>query len=129
MAENVESKRPSWEELFKNRKVPRRAIRKRIGVLAAGKYAICMAYDIGEGGLSLGTDLPLKDGQVVVITFRIPNVISGVMTGKIVYSMPAKNNQSPRYGVQFTNISFEVKRLIRNFVASATSYAADDEAA
>lgn len=113
-------------ELYKRRKVPRRAIENRIGVLVAGKYFLSWAYDIGEGGMSIASETPLNIQQKIVITFRIPGVLHSVMIATVLYQLPQKSpNQALRYGVQFENVDFEVKRKIRNFVASATKYATE----
>lgn len=102
------------------RRVPRRVIRQRIGLLAGGKYsADAFALELGEGGMLISTSLKLQKGQKVVITVRIRGVLQGVMLALVVYPLSAQKNESDsRYGVQFENIDFDVKRKIRNFVAS-----------
>ena len=121
-------KAASWQDLFKRRKVPRRAIENRIGLLANGKYFLSWAYEIGEGGMLVASQVPLKIEQTIVITFRIPGVVHKVLMGKVVYEKlhVDSRGESYRYGVQFENVDFEVKRRIRNFVASATKYATAD---
>jgi Tfp pilus assembly protein PilZ len=115
----------TWQDLFKRRKVPRRSIETRVGVLASGEYYLSWAYEIGEGGMLIASQKPLTVGQRVVITFRIPDVVHKAVFGRVVYEKLhiTHEGEGYRYGVAFENVDFETKRKIRNFVASATKYA------
>jgi hypothetical protein len=101
------------------RRVPRRPIFRRIGLLVAGVYNLAHAHEIGEGGMMIESPVPLKEGTRVVISFRIPGVLQGVMLSRVVYVLQPKKAGDPvKYGVQFDKVDFEVKRKIRNYVAS-----------
>lgn len=109
-------------EVVKKRRVPRRAIQARIGLLVHGRYSLSWAHEIGEGGMLISSEEILKPGDRLVITFRIPNILVGVMLGSIVYAMPDKTGgTSHRYGIQFEKVDFDVKRKIRNYVASGNA--------
>ena len=99
------------------RRVPRREVSARIGLLHKGQYHLANAHEIGEGGLLVSCEsLKLRKGDLVVVTLRIPGVIQGVVLGSIIYVTP-----EGRYGMSFDKIEFELKRQIRNFVASSTT--------
>jgi len=104
------------------RRVPRRPIENRVGLLHKGQYHIVWGFELGEGGLLISSPIVLADGDRVVLTLRIPEVLQGVITGTVVYGIK-KNSDEARYGVRFDDIDFETKRKIRNFVASARTYA------
>ena len=104
----------------KKRRVPRRQIRVRIGLLVHGEYTLSWGLEIGEGGMLLISPKPLNVGDKVVITCRIPEVLHGVMLGSVAYALPGENlDGGVRCGIQFEDIEFDVKRKIRNFVASS----------
>ncbi len=101
------------------RRVPRRPISCRVGLLISGTYYIANAYEIGEGGVLFDSPVELKAQQMVVVSIRVAQVIKGVMLSRVVYILPATKDGLPtRYGVQFEQIDFDIKRQIRNFVAS-----------
>lgn len=112
-------------DVTKKRRVPRRAIHARIGLLVHGKYTLSWAHEIGEGGMLISSTETLKPGDRLVITFRIPDVLHGVMLGSIVYVLPEKVNingvEETKYGIQFEKVDFDVKRKIRNYVASSNA--------
>ncbi len=106
----------------KKRRVPRRNIKARVGVLHKGRYFVCDALEIGEGGMLFSIFEPILKGDRVVITLRIPDVFQGVAMGSVVYCVEASRiAQANRYGIQFDQIEFDLKRKIRNFVASSTA--------
>ncbi len=108
------------------RRAPRRALNQRIGLLVAGEYtAAAVALELGEGGMLLQSPLPLEKGQHVVVTFRIRGVLQGVVRASVVYVRPPETlADKEKYGLQFENLDFDVKRKIRNFVASGAKQAA-----
>lgn len=103
------------------RRVPRRPIDINIGVLAKGTYYVTKGIEIGEGGMLIECPQRLEKGQLAVVTIRLPGVLQGAMLCQVVYILESLDKSSPnRYGVQFENIEFDVKRKIRNFVASSS---------
>lgn len=109
-------------EQLKRRRVPRRHVHSSVGILHKGIYQVATCYEIGEGGMLISSLAKLSDNDLVVVTLRIPGVMNGVMIGKVVYAMASEKQEHARYGIMFEKVDFEVKRKIRNYVASATSY-------
>jgi hypothetical protein len=108
------------------RRVPRRPIDRAVGLLVAGQYMLARSYEIGEGGILIDAPIPLEKGTRAVVSFRIPGVLHGVMLGRVVYVVePKRPGENPRYGFQFDEVAFDVKRKIRNYVASSTGVALD----
>lgn len=106
----------------KKRRVPRRSIDARVGVLHKGRYFVCDALEIGEGGMLFACFEHLKKDDRVVVTLRIPDVLQGVAIGSIVYGVYGRREaESNSYGIQFDDIEFDLKRKIRNFVASSSA--------
>ena len=98
------------------RRVPRRELHARVGILLAGRYSIARSHEIGEGGMLLSSDQVMKKDDRLVLTFRIPEVLSGVVIATVIYI-----TEDGFYGLNFDKIEFDVKRKIRNFVASSTA--------
>ncbi|OFZ18236.1 MAG: hypothetical protein A2Z20_12005 [Bdellovibrionales bacterium RBG_16_40_8] len=104
-----------------SRRLPRRKINKTVGLLARGKYVLVNTYEIGEGGMLIDSPLALIEGQKVVLTVRIPNILHGVVMSKVIYIVePNGDVTTHRYGIEFDKIEFDIKRKIRNFVASGS---------
>lgn len=103
----------------KRRRYPRRAVHMRVGLLAKGEYsAEAVALEVGEGGMLLQSSLKIKKGQKVVVTIRVRGLLQGVLLALIVYVSGTTKEGLTRYGVRFDAVEFDVKRKIRNFVAS-----------
>lgn len=117
-----ESTLEDLREQLKRRRVPRRTVHSSVGILHNGIYQVAACHEIGEGGLLISSLAKLAEDDRVVVTLRIPGVLNGVLIGKVVYAMASETQEHARYGVMFDDVGFEVKRKIRNFVASATSY-------
>lgn len=106
----------------KKRRVPRRSITARVGVLYKGQYSVCHAVEIGEGGMLFSSFDDIQKDDRVVVTLRIPDVLQGVAIGTVMYTVEGKRIGEPhRYGIQFDKIEFDLKRKIRNFVASSST--------
>lgn len=100
------------------RQYPRRPMRRKVGVLCGGTYFICESGEIGEGGMSIVTDLVLSEGQDVVVSFQVPNG-SFVFLRSIVRSTQKKEGDfRVTHGLSFAEVEFAVKRQIRAFVSA-----------
>lgn len=99
------------------RRVPRKRVHMRIGLLIRGHYYLTYALEIGEGGMKITSPVPLQKGDQVLITFNIPGSLPFIAKSTVCYSLP-RPDQSTAYGVQFAHVDFTMKRKIRNFVAS-----------
>lgn len=103
------------------RRLPRRKIHQRIGLLVGGHYSLVWAREIGEGGMLIESSTPMSIGQRVVVSIRIPGVLQGVIRGQVSYiTEQTPSAEATQYGVQFENIEFDVKRKVRHFVASGS---------
>lgn len=110
---------PNKESSLGRRRVPRRAFDGVVGVLALGEYVTERAYQIGEGGMMIGSSRPLVIGQNLVLSFYLPNSNPIVVHGVLRNIVPADNKNPIRYGLEFVKLNFQNKREIRNYVASA----------
>ncbi len=115
------------------RKFPRRQFHRNLGVLFNGEYRVCMAVELGEGGLSfrapdkeflknllIGAESSerLSPGATLALTFHM-----GAEQKYIVVKVNARNVKSGKDGLavvgcQFVELNFEHRREIRNFVTS-----------
>lgn len=104
----------------RNRRLPRRAVDLNVGILAEGEYFVSKAHEIGEGGLLLSCPKPLVEGQLIVVSYILRGLFTEV-TRAVVRNVRDMPDGNQRYGIQFDNLDFEIKRKIRNFVASMAS--------
>lgn len=124
MVDDVNDSKPEVP-VARRRRVPRRAFLARIGLLSKGKYVVGRSYEIGEGGMLLGIVGELKIDQNVVVTFKIPGGEQTVVRGIVRYCQ----EKDQRFGVEFVNLDFNMKRAIRTFVASKSAEEAQQRAA
>jgi hypothetical protein len=118
-AAGVAARQPGQPFSTGRRRVPRRGIDMHVGLLISGTYYLANAYEIGEGGMLVDSPVPIAENQRIVISFRIPGVLYGVILSRTVYILkPKKAGDKMKYGVQFEQVDFDIKRKIRNFVAS-----------
>ncbi len=99
------------------RRFPRRPYNHVTGCLLAGSYFITQAIELGEGGMSLhATEVLLKKGDEVVLTFKLPR--SNFIVQRAIVVNEREENGSMVYGFSFTEVNFDQKRDIRNFVST-----------
>lgn len=104
------------------RRVPRRAVNFNIGILVNGVYHVTRAYEIGEGGMLVGFKEPLEKGQRVLLSYNLAGMMQEVVRGEVRFiSSEDCELGGKKYGIQFHHVDFEVKRIIRNFVAASTA--------
>lgn len=113
--------------VIRRRRVPRRDFHRRVGLLIRGQYLISRAAQLGEGGMMVYSPTPLKLGQAVVVSFKLPDKAPDIVRAVVRYILPPERGQGPRYGIEFANLDFNVKRDIRNYVAAKS--AAEDSSA
>lgn len=103
------------------RNYPRRSFKRTVGILFKGQYFLAQAGEIGEGGISVQTDLVLTEEEPLLISFQIPNG-DFVFLRAIIRSMQKINKpmEGPSiiHGLSFENIQFTIKRQIRSYVSS-----------
>jgi len=99
------------------RRVPRRAFESPVGLLAGGEYDIQSSLQVGEGGMLLGSNRPLKVGDSVLVNFFISSALMVIVRGAVRYQL---KDRPHCFGLEFDKLEFNFKREIRNFVAAAT---------
>lgn len=88
-----------------------------MGCLSRGSYEMIRISEVGEGGLMLSVpQKTLKKGDCIVLSFIIPGKGGIVARGEILYQDKSAKKDF-HFGVHFTRIGFEEKRLIREFVS------------
>lgn len=100
------------EKTFEQRRYPRRPFGYAFGILDKGVYSIVETYEIGERGAGFISDLNLKNGDIIVVSFFIQAQFI-TCQAQVRYSVGSPK----RYGVEFTNIKFEDRRNIRDYIA------------
>lgn len=107
--------------LIGRRRVPRRSFEAGIGILLHGRYTLERSYQVGEGGMMLSCKVAeLQEGEHMVVSFYLPSGVLVVVRGVVRSLVTPKHNEMKRYGIEFMNLEFHLKREIRNFVAAAT---------
>ncbi|WII72050.1 PilZ domain-containing protein [Bdellovibrio sp. 22V] len=101
------------------RQYPRRAMKRKIGVLCDGTYFMCESGEIGEGGMSISTEYVLTEGHELVVSFQVPGGDFVFLRG-IVRSTQKKEGDRVTHGLSFNSIEFAIKRQIRAFVSART---------
>ena len=103
------------------RRVPRRTFKAPVGVLRAGKYAVERAYQLGEGGMMVDCKgQKMAQDDLLVVNFFLPDGQIVMVRGTVRAIIAGKDGMPQRYGIEFSNLGFQAKRAIRNFVAAAT---------
>jgi hypothetical protein len=100
---------------IENRKYPRREFQSQVGVLVQGQYCIQNSFEIGERGMLFETDIALRNTEWMVISFVIPGGQIVITKAQVRYQIV--KGPKARVGVEFTNISFEDRRKVRDFIA------------
>jgi hypothetical protein len=100
---------------IEKRKYPRRSFVTKVGVLIQGRYFVESAYELGERGMLFETELALKSSDNMVISFVIPGGYVVMTRAQVRYQI--KNGNKLKVGVEFTNITFEDRRKVRDFIA------------
>lgn len=108
------------EEYQIRRKFPRKELNKSVGILSRGHYFIAHSTDVGEGGLSIRTDMVLNEGSQVIVNFQIPG--GGFVSARAEVRSTQKKEETGEvvHGLSFENISFSSKRQIRAYVSART---------
>ena len=107
-------------KVIKKRRFPRRKFKQVMGLLFRGAYDISQSVQIGEGGMLIRSPHAHKDGEKVVISFLVPGRGFMIVRAQIQYSLPDKKSGSAFWGVKFLNLSFENRRILRDFISAKT---------
>lgn len=102
------------EPTFK-RRYPRRQFFTRVGALIQGQYFTENTVELGEKGMMFTTDVAMKVGDQLVISFFIPGGHCVITRASVRYQN-TKQSRS-HVGVEFTTVSFEDRRALRDYIA------------
>ncbi len=102
------------------RQYPRRAMKRRVGVLCDGTYFVCESGEIGEGGMSIVSDYVLSEGHELVVSFQVPGGAFAFLRGTVRSTQKKEGDPRVTHGLSFNDIEFAVKRQIRAFVSART---------
>ena len=100
------------------RKYPRRTYECLVGVLSKGQYLIGNSFEIGEMGMLIGSEHELSENDRIVLSFHVDNNLASVIQGTIKYH--SNKDGVDKYGVQFNDSNFSVRRIIRRYVSERT---------
>lgn len=100
------------------RNYPRRALKRSVGVLYKGHYFMAISEEIGEGGMSVVTDMVMSDHEPLVISFQIPGGAFVSLRAEVRSLQKSADEQILVIGLAFTHIEFAMKRQIRSYVSS-----------
>ncbi len=103
---------------IRRRRVPRRGFDHAVGLLIGGDYRIFQAIEVGEGGVAIRSEMRLPVGQLMVITFKLPEAPPIIVRGIVRYQQTIANSNDVKLGVEFLNLGFDCKRSIRSYVAA-----------
>ncbi len=101
---------------IERRKFPRRPFHRAVSLLLNGDYHCLRGSEIGEGGLSVTSDVEVSLDRNVVLNFQIPE-------GSFISVKAEVRNCRPDdaggfvLGCSFVNLAFEKRREIRTLVS------------
>lgn len=117
----AESLAPYEDKGHFRRQYPRRALKRRVGVLCDGNYLVCETAEIGEGGMAVRSEYVLTEGHEVVLSFQVPQGEFISVRGVIRSTQQNKmGDRKVTHGLSFINVPFAIKRQIRAFVSART---------
>ncbi len=101
------------------RSYPRRVFKRTVSLIFKGQYILVQSGEIGEGGMSVLSNMVLTEGEPLVVNFQIPGGSFVSLRAEI--KSTVQQGASGGYvihGIAFTEIEFAIKRQIRSFVSS-----------
>jgi c-di-GMP-binding flagellar brake protein YcgR len=105
------------------RQYPRRALKRKVGVLCDGSYMVCDTAEIGEGGMAIRSEFVLTEGHEIVLSFQVPQGEFVSLRGVVRSTQTPANKMGDlrvTHGLSFSNVPFAIKRQIRAFVSART---------
>lgn len=106
----------STQTVFK-RRYPRREFISQVGVLVQGKYFLQHTFELGEKGMMFDLDLAIRQGQDLICTFYLPDGYFVVTQAQVKSVAKDEKVKYAKVGVEFTNINFEDRRKVRDFIS------------
>lgn len=109
---------------FFRRQYPRRAMKRKVGVLCDGSYFVAESGEVGEGGMSILSEFVLTEGHELVVSFQVPRGDFVFLRAVVRSTQKKEGDTRVTHGLSFANIEFAIKRQIRSFVSARTDVAA-----
>lgn len=106
------------------RRYPRRQFFTRVGALIQGQYFTENTVELGEKGMMFTTDVAMKVGDQLVVSFFIPGGYCVITRALVRYQNVAKT--SSRVGIEFTTVSFEDRRALRDYISQRKELSLND---
>nr|BFD59180.1 hypothetical protein CKG001_12870 [Bdellovibrio sp. CKG001]BFD62557.1 hypothetical protein BdHM001_12380 [Bdellovibrio sp. HM001]BFD67452.1 hypothetical protein HAGR004_24740 [Bdellovibrio sp. HAGR004] len=111
---------PFEDKGYFRRQYPRRAMKRKVGILCDGTYFVCDSGEIGEGGMSILSDYVLTEGHELVVSFQVPGGDFVFLRGTVRSTQKKEGDPRVTHGLSFNQIAFSTKRQIRAFVSART---------
>lgn len=105
------------------RKFPRRAMKRKVGILCDGSYFVCDSGEIGEGGMAIQSEYILTEGHELVVSVQIPGGDFVFLRGTVRSTAKKEGDAFVTHGLSFSEIEFSIRRQIRSFVSARTDIA------
>jgi hypothetical protein len=116
-----------------SRKSPRRALKKKMGILMQGQFQIVDIHQLGEGGCLFSVpstaSQEIFEGPVTV-TLQVPGGGMFCTRADILYDRKIKHRdlkERTAYGCTFKDLPLHARRWVRNFVAAKTEKEVEDD--
>ncbi|KYG62362.1 hypothetical protein AZI86_16120 [Bdellovibrio bacteriovorus] len=105
---------------FFRRQYPRRAMKRKVGVLCDGTYFVCESGEVGEGGMAILSEFVLTEGHELVVSFQVPGGDFVFLRALVRSTQKKEGDSRVTHGLSFLEIEFGIKRQIRSFVSART---------
>lgn len=99
------------------RRYPRVSYPHYVGLLFDAKYQVAQGYEIGEGGVSFFSSVPLPLATRILVTIPVKVGQFKCIQAEVRNCLTREDGHF-MVGVQFLDINFDIKRGIRSFVSS-----------
>jgi hypothetical protein len=100
----------------KRTKHPTRSFRRLVGALQNGEYTLCRGHTLGENLIEIQSQTLFQEGQMSLLNIPLSQQTIIVTRAKVIEVV--QKGSLYRVRLEFSNASFQVKRMIRSFVAN-----------
>jgi c-di-GMP-binding flagellar brake protein YcgR len=100
------------------RQFPRRAMKRKAGILCDGTYFLVDTGEIGEGGIAILSEYVLSEGRELVINFQVPSGDFVSLRATVRSVQKKEGDHRVTHGLSFSEVAFAIKRQIRAFVSA-----------
>ncbi len=109
------------------RRFPRRIFKRSVSLLCEGIYHIGLGNEIGEGGMLIECTEPIvvSEDTTWLINFLLPS--TGICIVKAEVRSYRENDGKHYYGMLFTNLDYDGKKGIREYIAAKSEQESEEE--